>query len=98
MDVRSKDQWKDYLEVSVTSSENKQPDLISRIATVGAPLVVGVLFVARLFAGHWGSIAFMSILFTLGIFFYLRFVPLENLDEDSHTQEDIDSEDRCRNN
>lgn len=57
-------------------------DPISLIATFGAPLLVGLLLLYRIISGHWGAVAFMAITFAVVMVLYLRFVPIDQLDDE----------------
>jgi hypothetical protein len=59
-----------------------QRDVISSIAVFGAPLLVGVLLLCRIINGHWGSVAFVAIIFAIAFVLYVRFVPLDDLDDE----------------
>ena len=56
-------------------------DPISSIAMYGAPLLVGALLLFRIINGHWGSVAFIAIMFAVVLVLYVRFVPLAELDD-----------------
>lgn len=57
-------------------------DLIRSIAAFGAPLLVGASLLYRIINGRWGSVAFMAIMFAAVFVFYLRFVPLDERDDE----------------
>lgn len=52
------------------------------IANVGAPVLVGSLLLYRIINGHWGSVAFMVIVFAVVIAFYVRFVRIDHDDDE----------------
>lgn len=60
--------------------ENVRRDLIRSIATFGAPLFVGALLLHRVINGHWASVAFLAIMFTVAFVIYLRFLPRDDFD------------------
>jgi len=57
-------------------------DWISSIATFGAPLLVGALLFYRIIHGHWKSVAFIAIVFAVVFVVYLRFLRLEEFDDE----------------
>jgi membrane protein YdbS with pleckstrin-like domain len=70
------------------ASDQPSRDAISVVASIGAPILVGILLVYRIAAGHWSSVAFMALILAAVVVFYFFIFPgddfEEQLDEDSH--------------
>jgi hypothetical protein len=49
--------------MTYTPGEPGRPDLISRIASVGAPLLVVALLITRIVLRQWQSVAFLLLIF-----------------------------------
>jgi hypothetical protein len=56
-------------------------DLISLIASVGAPIFVGAMLVYDIAHGHWNSVAFTTLFFVIVFVLYIRVVRPDDLDE-----------------
>ena len=64
------------------NQQTTKPDLISRVATYGAILFVGANLLYSIANGHWGSVAFMAVIAVIVLALFLRFVPLDDCDND----------------
>ena len=51
-------------------NSSRKTDVISRIAQIGSPVLVGVMLVFNMALGHWQSVAFMALVFSVVFAFY----------------------------
>ena len=70
----------------MSSDKSHSTDPISLIATIGAPVFVILLVIARIVSAHWASVAFMAIVFAAVCAFYFYMFAgydlADNVDDD----------------
>ena len=63
-------------------AEDESLDIISAIATIGAPLLTCCFLLYWVINSHWHSVAFMAIIFVTVIIIYWRLIGPDDEDDD----------------